>query len=62
MPDAWSQAAVNRVAERPVTSPPKCLSIVATPTGTAVPTGGAGTGAGVKPATVNVPEALIPRS
>lgn len=35
-PVDWSYAAVNEVAEPPATSPSYCLSLVATPTGTAV--------------------------
>ncbi|GAA3049454.1 hypothetical protein GCM10017562_10170 [Streptomyces roseofulvus] len=36
VPVDWSDAAVNKVTERPTTSPPYRFSSVATPTGSAV--------------------------
>src|SRR4051794_16742070 len=60
-PVAWSKAAVNRGAERPLTSPVKRLTIVAMPTGSPVWMASAGGSrvAGTNDSTLNAPVARI---
>lgn len=60
VPPDRSYAAVNSVCDTPATSPTYRFRIVATPTGTAVPTTGSGsrTHAGANSPTSNVPEVL----
>ena len=59
-PVAGSNAAVNKVAERPAIPPSKCFSIVETPTGSAVAMAGSGaTLVGVNDLTLNVPLARM---
>jgi hypothetical protein len=54
-PVAGSNAAVNKVAERPAMPPSKCFSIVETPTGNAVAMAGSGVRlVGVNDLTLNV--------
>jgi hypothetical protein len=61
-PAAWSNAEVNKVAERPAMSPSKCFSIVATPTESPVAMAGSRvTLAGLKALTLNVPSARMGR-